>query len=562
MTRFGEKGAIRKPRGSFFRVALVYPNIYRVGMSNLGYQLVYQHLNSLPRIAAERFFLPDDAVRKHRVRPAALSEESGRPLNDFRLIAFSVPFENDYPAVPGMLLAAGIPPLERDRGPWDPIVTAGGIAVSMNPEPLAPFLDLAFIGEIDVESLHEPATFLALLAETISDFHARPLDRRKFQWNFRETPGAYVPSAYTFEFSQKGTILAITPKKGFPHKVQAVKRDSKETSVPVSVLFAPEAEFGESFLVETNRGCGRGCRFCAGGWVHFPVRHAKFSRFRDQVDKAVDAGRIVGLIGSDLAGHPQLEAMLTHIVARGGKFSLSSIRPEGLTPGIIKLIAQTGQKTATLAPEVASSRMKKVIGKEIASERFYELIEQLVAAGIPNLRFYFMLGLPTETDEDVHSVVDFILRSRRIFVESSRSIKKIGKMAMQVNAFVPKPWTPFQWAPMLVVDALERRFRIVRNRLAKEPNLVVRVESPKQAIIQGFLSRADRRAATAILRAAEQEGSWSGVFKKAGIDVAFYTYRERSADEIFPWDVTNHGVAKKKLRTIYEQAMSETSITD
>jgi len=554
MTRPGEKGAIRKPRGPTIPVAVVYPNVYRVGMGNLGFQFLYHYLNAHPRFSAERFFYAHPGPIQKGLERGPLSEESHRTLRDFRLIAFSVPFENDYPAVPAALLAAGIPPFEKDRKASDPLIIAGGVSVSVNPEPLAPFLDLVFIGEI--EEGGEEVGFFSRFADILSLSSRGVVDRTGILDQFRDMPGVYVPSAYTFDFGKDGIIQAIRVKSGFPDRVTAVKRPSKEGPVPVSVLFSPEAEFGESLLVETNRGCGRGCRFCAAGWIHFPVRHATFERFRQDVDGALQAGRTVGLIGSDLAGHPELEDILTSIVERGGKFSLSSIRPEGLSPRVIQLLARTGQKTATLAPEVASPRLKNVIGKEIPSERFYELVQKLVTAGIPNLRFYFMIGLPTETDDDVRAVVDFVLASRKIFLEASRPMKKIGKIGVQVNPFIPKPWTPFQWAPMGLSGDLQKRVKIIQAGLGKEPNLVVRVESIRQAASQGMFSRGDRRVAKVLHQIASEKVSPQAAFKNQQIDPAFYLYRERSFDEIFPWDVTDHGVRKEALWRIFAKAVS------
>ncbi|MGO9568430.1 MAG: radical SAM protein [Desulfomonilaceae bacterium] len=555
MTRPSEKGAIRKPRGPTIPVAIVYPNVYRVGMGNLGFQFLYHYLNAHPRFSAERFFCPHPLrIQKAHERPPA-SEESHRTLRDFRLIAFSVPFENDYPAIPAALLAAGIPPFEKDRKASDPLIIAGGVSVSVNPEPLAPFLDLIFIGEVEDEG--EENGFFPRLAEVLSSSSRGIRDRRGILDQFRGVPGVYVPSAYTFDFGDNGLIQAVRVKPGFPDRVIAVKRPSKEGPVPVSVLFSPEAEFGESLLVETNRGCGRGCRFCAAGWIHFPVRHAVFDRFRRDVDGAIEAGRTVGLIGSDLAGHPELEDILASIVDRGGKFSLSSIRPEGLSPRVIELLARTGQKTATLAPEVASPRLKKVIGKEIPADRFYELVQRLVTGGIPNLRFYFMIGLPTETDDDVGALVDFVLECKKIFLEASRPMKKIGKIGVQVNPFIPKPWTPFQWAPMALSGILQKRVKIIQAGLGKEANLVVRVESIRQAASQGVLSRGDMRVARALHQIASQNVSPQAAFKNQHIEPDFYLYRERSFDEIFPWDVTDHGVRKEALWRLFARAMSE-----
>ncbi|MEW6531502.1 MAG: radical SAM protein [Thermodesulfobacteriota bacterium] len=556
MTRPREQGAVRKQPGASLPVALVYPNVYRVGMGNLGFQRLYHYLNSHPRFSAQRFFLPETAARRGGAISRLVSEEHARPLSYFPVVAFSVPFENDYPTIPAMLSAGGIPPLQTNRRPSDPLVVAGGVSVSINPEPLAAFMDLIFIGEIEDEPERVETGFFDRIAEFQLRRRGRPTDRSAILREFRDQPAVYVPSAYRFTFADSGLIHAIDPERGFPRAVRAAKRRSKSAPVPVSVLFSPEVEFGESLLVETNRGCGRGCRFCAAGWIHFPVRYAAFDRFRMEAEKAVAEGRSVGLIGSDLAGHPELESILTWIVGRGGTFSLSSIRPEGLSPRIIELLAKTGQQTATLAPEVASRRLKKVIGKEIPSERFYELVDKLVATGIPNIRFYFMIGLPTETDDDVHQIVDFVMQSRKIFVGASRPRGKIGKMGIQINPFVPKAWTPFQWAGMADSRVLELRIAMLKKALGKMPNVVLRVESAREALHQAVLSRGDRRIAAAILRVATQQGRWSGVFKQEKLGPDFYAQRERDREEIFPWDVVDHGVSKKRLREIYLKSLS------
>lgn len=538
---------------SLIRAALVYPNKSRVGMGNLGYQFVYGYFNSLPGLSAERVFYQSGSEDEaHVARP--LSEETGRPLASFDVVAFSVPFENDYPSIPGALLAAGIPPFQKDRSSSDPLVIAGGVSVSMNPEPLADFLDLVYVGEMGgTEASGQFCTALRTAFQAQGD---RSRDRHALLERFAGIPGVYVPSAYSFSFDDKGLIREIRRREGFPERVTAVKRRSTDSPVPVSVLFASDAEFGESMLVETNRGCGRGCRFCAGGWIHFPIRHADFSLFRHDVEQAVREGRTVGLIGSDLAGHRQLEDILSFIVERGGRFSLSSIRPEGLTSRVIDLMARTGQKTATLAPEVASTRMKRVIGKEIPSQRFHELVGQLVAAGIPNIRFYFMVGLPGETDDDVEEIGQFVLDARETFLNASRPRGAIGRIGVQVTPFVPKPWTPFQWTSMSPQKILRKRIRIIRDRLKAVGNVVVRTESVRDAIVQGVFSRGDRRIAHLILDAGRPGSTMFRILKQPAEFLDHYVHRERGGDEIFPWEVTDHGLSRKALRRSYTSSLS------
>ncbi len=544
---------MRKPFGISVPVALVFPNVYRIGMSNLGFQFLYGMLNADSRFAAERFFYPEPGTPKPLRTSDVLSVESRRTLADFSIIAFSIPFENDYPHAVEMLIAGGIEPEQNRRSLADPLVIAGGVAVSLNPEPLAAFLDAVFIGEPSTEPDEEDNLFFTRLAEAAESLGSGDRSRRDILDLFRDVPSVYVPSAYTVRYNDHGAVSEIIPDTGYPDRIAAAKRRSEDAVVPVSMLFSPDAEFADSLLVETNRGCARGCRFCAAGWIHRPVRHAKFERFKDRVMEAVRDDNTIGLVGSDLARHPELETILESIVSSGGRFSLSSIRPDGLTTQAIALTAATGQKTATLAPEVASDRLKRVIGKEIPNERFIELSGALVEAGIPNLRFYFLIGLPTETEDDMAAIVDLVTKCRERFTDASRPKKRIGTIGVQVNPFVPKPWTPFQWAAMEHPKVLEKRVAILRKGLGRTPNVTLRVESPREALRQAVLSRGDRRTATIIFNVARQGGTWTSVLSQQS--TGQYALRERAKGELFPWDIIDHGISRDRLRQEYEKAV-------
>jgi radical SAM superfamily enzyme YgiQ (UPF0313 family) len=548
-----ETGAMRKPFGDSIPVALVFPNVYRIGMSNLGFQFLYGMLNADSRFAAERFFYQETGTAKPLKTRDALSVESRRPLADFSVIALSIPFENDYPHAVEMLIAGGIEPEQSRRTVADPLVIAGGVAVSLNPEPMAAFLDAIFVGEPTFEENEEENLFFSRLAEAAESLGSGDRTRQEILDLLRDVPSVYVPSAYTVQYNDYGAVAEIIPDTGYPDRIAAAKRRSEDAVVPVSMLFSPDAEFADSLLVETNRGCARGCRFCAAGWIHRPVRHAKHERFKDRVTEAVCDGKTIGLVGSDLARHPELETILESIISSGGRFSLSSIRPDGLTPRAIALTAATGQKTATLAPETASDHLKRVIGKEIPNERFIELSGALVEAGIPNLRFYFLIGLPTETEDDMAAIVDLVTTCRERFTDASRPRKRIGAIGVQVNPFVPKPWTPFQWAAMEHPKVLEKRVAVLRKGLGRTPNVTLRVESPREALRQAVLSRGDRRTAAIILNVARQGGTWTSVLTQES--TGQYALRERPEDELFPWDIIDHGVSREKLRQEYERAV-------
>lgn len=546
-----ESGAIRKNWSDQLRVALVYPNSYRVGMSNLGFQHVYHALNSSSMHIAERFFMESDRPSGARSSSRLLSVESSRPMRDFHVVAFSVPFENDYLNVPLILTQAGMEPLAQNRTSRDPLVISGGVSVSMNPEPLANFMDLFFIGELG--SVEAPDGLFAALADMIARYGST-VERSFLIDRLRDCPGVYAPGAYTFNRDERGVLESISSDEGYPSTVKAVKSDWDSDPVPYSFVTTPDTEFSDTCLVEVNRGCSRRCRFCASGWIHSPVRYRGLDKIGQVVERATRSGLRLGLVGSDLAGHPQLEQIIELIVGNEGSFSLSSIRPEGLSGFMMNALARTGQKTATLAPEAASPRLKQVIGKSIAPELFYSRIEELVAVGIPNVRLYFMIGLPTETDDDVLEIVEFALKCREVFVDASRKTGRIGVLSVQVNPFIPKPWTPFQWAAVTQRNILEGRINILRNGLKKASNMSLRIEYGRDFFVQALLSRCDRDLGQRILDTG-LKGKWTVQgLKKAGISLDEYIYRERSENEIFPWDIVDHGVSKQVLWKIYREA--------
>ncbi len=544
----------RRQSYSGIPVALVYPNASRVGLSNLGFQFVSQVWNAHHLFSVERFFVETGDRPDHKGFGAVVSEKGNRSLGQFPVIAFSLPFENDYPAVIRALLTNNIPCIASRRGARDPLVLAGGVSISLNPEPLAAFLDVIFLGEI--EEADGWSRFLETLASIVAEKSRRKKWDRSELLRFRETPGAYVPEAYRFHYRSDGCVCGIHAEPGFALPVPALKRTAAGERLPMASVEDANAVFNQTLLVEINRGCGHGCRFCTSGWIHRPVRYRSFDQFCRQIAVKDIAGKTLGLIGSDLAGHPQLYQLLEFIAANGAAFSLSSIRPEGLTRQLLALIAATGQKTLTLAPETASPRMKKIIGKTLPDDLFFEKIEWLVEAGIPNVRFYFMVGLPTETDEDIVSVVDFVLNARSVFVAASQSMKRIGRISVQINAFVPKPWTPFQWAAMESPKNLERKIKIIRDGLSSVPNITARAESVRESVIQGYISRGDRRVGLILYDAISRQRRLPTVLREPRANAGFYLYRERDRDEVFPWDAVDHGVKKQILRRIYEKALS------
>ena len=533
-----ERGAVRKDPGGKLRVALVYPNAYRLGMANLGLHAVYRLFNEDPGTLCERAFLPEDGG-------AARTVESGRPLAGFDVVAFSLSFEDDYPNVLALLDRAGLPLRSADRGDRHPLLVAGGVAVQMNPEPVAPFFDAFLVGEAEV--LVGP--FVAALRDAA---RARPA-RAELLSTLAGLPGTYVPSLYDVEYADtrdpRGAwVTRFAPRPGAPARVERRWVPDLSRVATSRVVDSPTAQFGDLFLTEVARGCLWGCRFCAAGFVQRPYREVGLETLRAEVKKGLAAGLRIGLVGPDTSDHTGLDPLTCFIGEAGGTFSPSSLRVDAITESLSRRMAEGGERSITIAPEAGTERLRRVINKDFTDDRIVEAAQAALSQGMQHVKMYFMCGLPTETDQDVLGMANLALRIRaEVMLPWARRRGRMGRISLSVNPFVPKPWTPFQWVPMHDRACLEGKRRLL-ERVLRPEGVEVDFLSPREAYLQTLLSRGDRRCADLLELAHRETG---GDLRKAlprwGPDPDFFVLREAGLEEVLPWDFLDHGLEKRFL---------------
>jgi len=536
----GERGAIRKEPGGKLGVALVYPNSYRLGMANLGLHAVYRLWNEHPRVACERVFLPEGPGA-----PAPASVESGRPLSAFQVVAFSLSFEEDYPHVLSLLDRAGLPLRAADRGPGHPLVVGGGVAVQMNPEPLAPFFDAFLVGE--GEELCAPFADLLLGA-------GGRLTRPELLRAIADLPGGYVPGLYQVAYADTrapagaGWVTGFAPLDGAPARVQRRYVADLRQVATSRVVSSPDAQFGDLFLTEVARGCLWGCRFCAAGFVQRPYREVELETLRAEVKRGIDQGLRVGLVGPDTSDYTGLGPLTCFIGELGGSFSPSSLRVDAITPELSRRMAAGGERSITIAPEAGTERLRRVINKDFTDDTVVQAAHHALSQGMQHVKMYFLCGLPTETDEDVAGMARLALRIREeAMLPRARETGRMGRISLSVNPFVPKPWTPFQWAGLAEEGALLGKRKLLERQL-RPRGIDVDFLSPREAYLQTLLSRGDRRVAELLLLAHRQT---SGDLRKAlrlwPHDPGFFVGREAGREERLPWDFLDHGLEKRFL---------------
>src|SRR5437867_3100454 len=547
-----EQGTIRKDWGGKISVALVYPNTYAVGMSNLGFQTIYRHLNAIPDVVCERVFVPDaeDADEMRRTATPPFSLESRRPLTDFHLVGFSVTYEGDYINVLRLLAMAGIPLRAALRRAHDPLVLMGGVCAFSNPEPIAPFMDFVVVGEGE-----------ELVVELIAAYRDGYRDRESFLTSLASLEGVYVPERYEMIHDADGTLADVRPRDGAPGIVTKRRLRDVNAFATVAAIKTPQAEYGHMALLEVGKGCGRGCRFCLEGQVYRPVRHRSVDTLRETVVAMAKSGeKRVGLVGACVSDYPWIGELLKIVEDNGLELSISSIRADSLSEGLVAALARGGHRTLTMAPEAGTERLRRVIRKSISDEQLMTACDLVRAHGIPNLKTYFMIGQPTETIEDVAAIPDLagrMLERLRVLDPAGRPF---GRLTLSVSSFVPKPWTPFQWAPFDGADSLQVKLEIIKRGLRRFSHLRVLHENPREAALQALLARGDRRVGDFLELAAVHEGDWRRALREWDGDAAFYTTRRRALDERLPWDHFDVGVKKAGLLREWERAGAEDAV--
>ena len=568
-----EVNAVMKDPEGKVRFAMCFPDVYEIGMSHLGMQIIYEMMNRREDVWCERVFSPwtdlDQVMRLDRIPLFTL--ESQDPVFLFDFLAITIQYEMCYTNILQILDLAGIGIYARDRREDAPIVIGGG-PCTYNPEPIADFFDMFYIGEGE--------TVYYDLIDLYKEHKAAGGSRRDFLIRAaREIPGIYVPSLYEVAYHEDGTIKAFTPlEEGVPERIlKQVQMDLSDTFYPEKQLVPYIKVTQDRTVLEIQRGCIRGCRFCQAGMIYRPLRERSLEMLTSVAEKAMEATgndeiSLSSLSSSDYSRLPDLcDYLIENYGSRHVNIALPSLRIDAFSLDVMSKVQDVRKSSLTFAPEAGTQRMRDVINKGLTEDEILHGAEEAFKGGWNKVKLYFMMGLPTETEEDMRGIAALCEKIAMHYYKLDSQYRH-GRVSVSASCsfFVPKPFTPFQWAPMCESEEYRRRAHLVNDEMKKQHNrrsLSFRWHDGYTTIIEGILARGDRRLADVIYNVYKKGciyDAWTEYFKydvwmetmeECGLDYRFYTMRERSTDEIFPWDFIDIGVTKAFLIREWNRAM-------
>ena len=550
-----ETRLVEPNQGGRLRIVLTYPNTYVVGMSNLGVQTIYRLLNDHPEVCCERAFLPDpEDLELHRQRGTPLlTIESQRPVADAGVIAFSASFENDYPNLLTLLGLAGLPLRAANRDARHPLVVMGGATVSINPEPVAPFLDVCCVGE--GEDIVGP------LIEAVLE--AAGGSRKELLERLARLPGFYVPSLYEPRYADCDPhtgvprFAGLQAAEGVPHTVSKVRAHfGGVDSVAATSIMTPEGEFADRALIEVARGCTKGCRYCWVGYNILPFRVHAVDDILAVAERWRGSTKRVGLVATALLDHPDIEAIARGLRERDFEVFSPSLIISTLRQPLLDCLIESGQRSITVAPETGSDRLRELIMKKITNAEILEKVRMIFRAGAVNLKNYVIVGLPGEEEQDLQDLVDLAAGMREVMIEEGRAKGRVGTITLSVNCLIPKPGTPFQWVEQIRPRDYRAKLKWLQQRISKLPNVVVESMSPRAAEMQAVLSRGDRRVAD-LLEHLVDTGSWRPAvraWEAEGGCLDHFAYRAYEPGEPLPWEHLRTGASPTALENQWNKA--------